>query len=152
MLTSIHGWRLTNRRSPGSFPGLDRSRCRFSVDKGVHPCLLYWNRRTVQRKLPFAALRRFPWALAARSRFKAQLLPCSVRERAHVHAVDGTCPHRGAPLADGILAGDKVVCPFHAMRFELASGKCDRPEICPIHVHSTRVSDGWIMLTVADRS
>ena len=69
-----------------------------------------------------------------------------------VHAVDGTCPHRGAPLADGILAGDRIVCPFHAMRFELASGKCDRPETCPIDVYPTRVQDGWIHVNLAPKS
>jgi len=65
-----------------------------------------------------------------------------------VRAVEGTCPHRGAPLADGILAGERIVCPFHAQRFDLNTGNCDRPETCPIQVYPTRVADGWIHLTV----
>ena len=65
-----------------------------------------------------------------------------------VQAVDGTCPHKGAPLADGMLAGDRVVCPFHAMKFDLSSGTCDREETCPINVYPTRVVDGWVYLTM----
>ncbi|HEX2481109.1 MAG TPA: Rieske 2Fe-2S domain-containing protein, partial [Methylomirabilota bacterium] len=28
------------------------------------------------------------------------------------HAIDGSCPHEGGPLADGALLGDSVVCPW----------------------------------------
>ena len=33
------------------------------------------------------------------------------------------CPHRGALLADGIVGGGTVICPFHAYRFDLETGK-----------------------------
>lgn len=70
-----------------------------------------------------------------------------------VHAVDGTCPHRGAPLADGILAAGQVVCPFHAMKFNLTTGECDRPDTCAaVNVYPTRVHDGWVYLTLPAQS
>jgi formate transporter len=31
-------------------------------------------------------------------------------------AVANRCPHRGGPLADGMLSGDSVVCPLHAWK------------------------------------
>lgn len=37
-------------------------------------------------------------------------------------AVDNRCPHRGGPLADGIVNGPSVVCPLHAWKFDLFSG------------------------------
>jgi nitrite reductase (NADH) small subunit len=37
-------------------------------------------------------------------------------------ALDNACPHRGGPLADGILADRCVVCPLHDRRFDLATG------------------------------
>lgn len=49
-----------------------------------------------------------------------------------IFAVDNRCPHKGGPLAEGMLAGDAVVCPLHAFRFELANGTCDQPGTCPI--------------------
>jgi len=38
-------------------------------------------------------------------------------------AIGNRCPHRGGPLADGIVCGDTVVCPLHAWKFSLETGK-----------------------------
>jgi nitrite reductase (NADH) small subunit len=43
-----------------------------------------------------------------------------------VHAVDNRCPHKGGPLADGMIAGNCVVCPYHAFKYNLTSGACDQ--------------------------
>ena len=65
-----------------------------------------------------------------------------------VFAVDGVCPHRGGPLADGMLAGDQVVCPYHAFRFDRATGACDQPGVCPIAAHPVEVVGGDVFVTV----
>lgn len=38
-------------------------------------------------------------------------------------ATQADCPHKGAPLADGLLGGGRVVCPFHSYAFDLATGE-----------------------------
>ena len=38
-------------------------------------------------------------------------------------AVENRCPHRGGPLADGLLRGNSVVCPLHAERVCLETGR-----------------------------
>jgi nitrite reductase (NADH) small subunit len=38
-------------------------------------------------------------------------------------ATQATCPHKGGPVADGIVGAGKVICPLHAYRFELATGQ-----------------------------
>ncbi len=37
-------------------------------------------------------------------------------------AVDNLCPHRGGPLAEGVVEGNIVVCPWHGWRFDLCTG------------------------------
>lgn len=39
-----------------------------------------------------------------------------------VHATQAACPHRGGPLADGILGGTTVICPLHSRKFDVATG------------------------------
>jgi nitrite reductase (NADH) small subunit len=43
-----------------------------------------------------------------------------------VYAVQAACPHRGGPLADGMLGGSTIVCPLHSHAFELATGESVR--------------------------
>lgn len=38
-------------------------------------------------------------------------------------ATQAHCPHRGAPLADGLLGERRIVCPFHAYAFDLSNGE-----------------------------
>ncbi len=41
-----------------------------------------------------------------------------------LHALGAVCPHRGGPLADGLVDADVVMCPLHDHRFSLADGSC----------------------------
>ena len=41
-----------------------------------------------------------------------------------VFAFVDVCPHRGAPLSEGCLAGDAVECPYHSWRFAVDTGAC----------------------------
>jgi nitrite reductase/ring-hydroxylating ferredoxin subunit len=43
------------------------------------------------------------------------------------YALDDTCPHRGAPLSEGEVAGGTVTCPWHATSFDLTTGA----HLCP---------------------
>ncbi|NHC12950.1 Rieske (2Fe-2S) protein [Motilibacter deserti] len=39
-----------------------------------------------------------------------------------LRAVQAQCPHRGGPLADGLVDAEVVVCPLHGYAYELADG------------------------------
>ncbi len=41
-----------------------------------------------------------------------------------VHALDGTCPHAGGPLAEGRLDGSTLSCPMHGWSFDVVTGDC----------------------------
>ena len=38
------------------------------------------------------------------------------------YAIANACPHRGGPLAEGMVACDEVICPWHGSRFNIKSG------------------------------
>lgn len=39
-----------------------------------------------------------------------------------LRALGAVCPHRGGPLADGLLDDRVVVCPLHGLAYDLLSG------------------------------
>lgn len=64
-------------------------------------------------------------------------------------ATDNRCPHRGGPLCDGIVTGSSVVCPLHAWKVDLESGRVERPatERAPcVATYPVRVEDGIVIL------
>jgi nitrite reductase (NADH) small subunit len=65
-----------------------------------------------------------------------------------VFAVQGLCPHKNGPLADGMLAGDQVVCPLHAYRYDAHSGACDQAGACGLETYPVEVRDGVVHLTL----
>ncbi|MDY3559271.1 Rieske 2Fe-2S domain-containing protein [Gemmata sp. JC673] len=65
-----------------------------------------------------------------------------------VFAVDGKCPHKGGPLADGMLIGSQIVCPLHAFRFDGRSGACDQENVCATGAYPVEVSNGQVFITV----
>lgn len=45
-----------------------------------------------------------------------------------VFALKDECPHKGGPLSQGIVHGEKVTCPLHNWNIELTSGKAMAPD------------------------
>jgi nitrite reductase (NADH) small subunit len=39
-----------------------------------------------------------------------------------IHALDNECPHRGGPLAEGMIEEGKLICPWHAWTFDPTTG------------------------------
>ncbi len=62
-------------------------------------------------------------------------------------ATDNTCPHRGGPLADGIVGAGKVICPLHARKFDLATGRCLEEDVA-VRTYPVRQINGRIVLEV----
>jgi nitrite reductase (NADH) small subunit len=58
-----------------------------------------------------------------------------------VYAVGAECPHRGGPLADGLVGNGSVICPLHGFAFDLRTGEakghtCERLATYHVEVSS----------------
>jgi nitrite reductase (NADH) small subunit len=61
-----------------------------------------------------------------------------------VFAVRDRCPHKGGPLSQGIVFGDRVACPLHNWTIELASGCAAAPDDGCVRTFATQVEDGIV--------
>ena len=67
-------------------------------------------------------------------------------------AVDNRCPHKGGPLADGIVSGAAVVCPLHAWKISLETGKglnSASASSC-VETFRTRVEHGVLLVELTE--
>jgi nitrite reductase/ring-hydroxylating ferredoxin subunit len=66
------------------------------------------------------------------------------------YAIDDTCTHQDASLADGWLDGCAVECPLHASCFDLRTGKVSGPPAKkPVRTHRVVVQDGMLYVQAA---
>ncbi len=63
-------------------------------------------------------------------------------------AIDNTCPHRGAPLHQGMVSDGKVTCPWHQWEFHLEDGLCKNIPGPRVAVYPVEVRDGTIWIQI----
>ena len=67
------------------------------------------------------------------------------------HAVSATCPHYGAPLAEGALCGTRVVCPWHHAVFNVVNGDLEEPPALDSLVcYDVRVDGDAVLVSVPE--
>ncbi|HET6504248.1 MAG TPA: bifunctional 3-phenylpropionate/cinnamic acid dioxygenase ferredoxin subunit [Amycolatopsis sp.] len=69
-----------------------------------------------------------------------------------LYAIDDTCTHQDASLADGWLEGCLVECPLHASCFDLRTGLPSGPPAkVGVRTHQVVVEHGYIHVRVSTR-
>jgi 3-phenylpropionate/trans-cinnamate dioxygenase ferredoxin subunit len=72
-------------------------------------------------------------------------------EDGELFAIDDTCTHQDASLADGWLEGCEVECPLHASRFDLRTGAVDAPPAKrPVRTHQVHVEDDVVYVSLSE--
>ena len=70
-----------------------------------------------------------------------------IRSQGEIRAYSGCCPHQHAPLADGLLSGNRIVCPWHQAVFHAGDGRLVEPpalEGLETFAVEVRGDDVWI--------
>ena len=61
-----------------------------------------------------------------------------------VFALADRCPHKGGPLSQGIVHGDRVACPLHNWNIRLETGAAVEPDVGCAARYPARVENGWV--------
>lgn len=65
-------------------------------------------------------------------------------------ALEGICPHAGGPLAQGMVRGDVVTCPWHGWQYNVKTGQHQlNPRIC-VPTFPVTVENGKLYVELPD--
>lgn len=72
-----------------------------------------------------------------------------VRVQGTYYALAGHCTHFGAPLSEGLLNGDRLICPWHHATFNAKSGEqLEPPGCCGLARFEVEVEGDQVMVAV----
>ena len=64
------------------------------------------------------------------------------------YAIDNTCKHRGGPLAEGMVSGTSVSCPWHGWEYEITTGECTMDPSIRVQRFDVKVDGNDILISV----
>jgi nitrite reductase (NADH) small subunit len=65
-----------------------------------------------------------------------------------VFALADRCPHKGGPLSQGIVHGNRVACPLHNWTIDLGTGTAVEPDQGCVARYPVRLVDGLVQLAL----
>lgn len=66
----------------------------------------------------------------------------------NIYAIQNSCPHQGADLADGYVQDGQAVCPLHRWMFNLQSGAFSGNESIRIPTFKTKVEGNKVYILI----
>ncbi|PSL04287.1 Rieske (2Fe-2S) protein [Cecembia rubra] len=74
---------------------------------------------------------------------------CLTRIGEEYFAFEQNCPHRKANLGQGYINNfQEIICPLHAYRFDLKSGKVSNANCPDLQVFKTQISDNGLKIFI----
>jgi len=78
-------------------------------------------------------------------------LPWCLSRQMQYYAIGGKCSHAGAPLAEGLLHGHTIRCPWHQACFNILTGeRKEPPAIDNLPQFVVKISGDDVMVEIPD--
>ncbi|MGA7908679.1 MAG: Rieske 2Fe-2S domain-containing protein [Candidatus Sulfotelmatobacter sp.] len=73
---------------------------------------------------------------------------CIANVNGEFSALDSVCLHRGGPLGQGMIEGNKVVCPWHGWEWDVKTGVATQDSSMKIAVYPLKIENGDAMVEI----
>jgi len=73
---------------------------------------------------------------------------CVANVNGEFTAMDNVCLHRGGPLGQGMIAGNKVVCPWHGWEWNVKTGEATQNPSMKVAVYPLKIENGDLMIEI----
>jgi len=88
-----------------------------------------------------------PGTMKAFEVLHTRVLVCNIN--GSIYAIANECTHDSAPMSDGHLDGDQVVCPRHGARFDVKDGAAKAPPaVAPVDTYEVKIDGNDIFVLV----
>ncbi|MDR6226310.1 nitrite reductase small subunit NirD [Desmospora profundinema] len=67
-------------------------------------------------------------------------------------AVENRCPHKGGPLAEGVVSGTFVFCPLHEYKVNLCDGKVQEPDTGCVRTYPIEVEGNEVRVCLTEET
>jgi nitrite reductase (NADH) small subunit len=73
---------------------------------------------------------------------------CVANVNGTISAMDNVCLHRGGPLGQGVIEGDKLVCPWHGWQYDPQTGQAVHNPTARVAVYPIKIENGAVMVEI----
>ncbi len=74
---------------------------------------------------------------------------CVANVEGTISAMDNVCLHRGGPLGQGVVAGGKVICPWHGWEWDARTGAAAHNPATKVVVYSLKIENGDVLIKLS---
>jgi nitrite reductase (NADH) small subunit len=71
---------------------------------------------------------------------------CVANVNGSISAMDNVCLHRGGPLGQGLVEGNKIVCPWHGWQFDAKTGEASHNPKARVEVYPLKIEGSDVMI------
>ena len=73
---------------------------------------------------------------------------CLANVNGTISAMDNVCLHRGGPLGQGMIEGDKLICPWHGWQYDPKTGQAVHNPNARVAVYPIKIEGGDVMVQI----
>jgi nitrite reductase (NADH) small subunit len=73
---------------------------------------------------------------------------CVANVSGAISAMDNVCLHRGGPLGQGMIEGNKLVCPWHGWQWDPKTGEAAHNPTAKVAVYPLKIENGDVLIEI----